>query len=455
MNACRFPMRSSTLDGVTRSPRCTILDQRVLARGVFGFGGRDDGSSHMICKDDIEGNAMLKRMSGSLRNVDFGQVESRLYPEMQGRGLVSSRALVLPGQRICSIPMEAVITSDYVIRHNQIVDESIKNLPEWTLLALYLADLLRTDRANDESYMELYSRLLPRDAFTVIQWSENDVELLKGSHLYSIASDIRHAADATIEEVEHVARDTGSQWLRDIIDSGLLPFTLSLVLSRVVRLESDEGVYVGQGLCPGMDFLNHSCSSQSFIRYDSRNDSVYVSSDRIYKKGEQVYISYGEKTNGELFLSYGFCPEDNIHDSCLFCMHAPPHVLPALAEYNIPQEMVFPLRLNGLPEGIIRYSALLSVENSPADIAAVCDLYKSLSSDAAVPYDDRKRALRWIMKSVKESSRGYAVSMDEAKQTPQVSRGSVRDTILMLLLQEHRIMNKVSYMAQQQLVQLK
>ena len=452
MNAHRYRMRISSLDGEAHSLCHTTLGKRVLARGLFGFGGKDD--SRMLSKYDVEGNEMLKRMSGAIQDVDFGLVESRLYPEMQGRGLASSGALVRPGQRICSMPIESVITRDYVIRHKNISDESIRNLPDWTLLAVYLADLLRTDSTNDESYMALYSRLLPRDIFTVIQWREEDVELLKGSHLFSIACDIRHAADATIDEVAQVAEETGSQWLREIIESGSLPLALSLVLSRVVRLESDQGVYVGQGLCPGLDFFNHSCSSQSFIRYDTRNDSVYVSSDRFYKKGDQVYISYGEKTNGELFLSYGFCPEDNIHDSCLFCMHAPPHVLPMLKERNIPTEIVFPLRLHGLPEGIIRYSALLSVDKSTGDIAAACDLYKSFFTDAEVPHDDKKRALRWIMKSVKERSRGYAVSMNQAKQMSQAPRGSLRDMLMMLLLQEHRIMNKVSYMAQQQLVQL-
>ena len=44
-------------------------------------------------------------------------------------------------------------------------------------------------------------------------------------------------------------------------------------------------------------------------------DEVVLYADRGYRKMEQIYISYGQKSNAELLLLYGFALERNPYNS--------------------------------------------------------------------------------------------------------------------------------------------
>ncbi|KAJ4384137.1 hypothetical protein N0V86_000982 [Didymella sp. IMI 355093] len=65
-------------------------------------------------------------------------------------------------------------------------------------------------------------------------------------------------------------------------------------------------------MCPFMDYFNHSdvgCDPQA----DSKGYSV--TADRMYKAGEEVFVSYGAHTNDFLLAEYGFILESNKRDA--------------------------------------------------------------------------------------------------------------------------------------------
>ena len=66
-------------------------------------------------------------------------------------------------------------------------------------------------------------------------------------------------------------------------------------------------------LLPLADFFNHADSGCK-VTYDA--ESYTITTDREYKSGEEIYISYGEHTNDFLLAEYGFIPnvEDNKWD---------------------------------------------------------------------------------------------------------------------------------------------
>ena len=68
-------------------------------------------------------------------------------------------------------------------------------------------------------------------------------------------------------------------------------------------------------MCPIIDSLNHSGRVKSNIEYEYFKDTFVVSTESAYAKGDQVFISYGEKTNEQLVQYYGFVLEDNPHDA--------------------------------------------------------------------------------------------------------------------------------------------
>uniref|UniRef100_A0A7S3EP57 SET domain-containing protein n=1 Tax=Rhodosorus marinus TaxID=101924 RepID=A0A7S3EP57_9RHOD len=66
-------------------------------------------------------------------------------------------------------------------------------------------------------------------------------------------------------------------------------------------------------LCPIIDFCNHSSRAESDISYEYFFSS-FVLKTGPYKKGEQVFISYGDRSNDQLLQYYGFVEENNPHD---------------------------------------------------------------------------------------------------------------------------------------------
>ncbi|XLR35319.1 hypothetical protein S83_063219, partial [Arachis hypogaea] len=49
----------------------------------------------------------------------------------------------------------------------------------------------------------------------------------------------------------------------------------------------------------------------TFLDYDNLSKGIVFTTDRPYQPGEQVFLSYGKKSNGELLLSYGFVPRED------------------------------------------------------------------------------------------------------------------------------------------------
>ncbi|CAE7228043.1 Setd4, partial [Symbiodinium sp. KB8] len=78
-------------------------------------------------------------------------------------------------------------------------------------------------------------------------------------------------------------------------------------------------------LVPYIDLINHNPNSESRIRGVSEGANVpgitsteryvVVRSDRYYNKYEQIYITYGRKSNAQLLMLYGFSMERNTQDS--------------------------------------------------------------------------------------------------------------------------------------------
>jgi histone-lysine N-methyltransferase SETD3 len=82
----------------------------------------------------------------------------------------------------------------------------------------------------------------------------------------------------------------------------------------------------------------------------------------------QVFASYGEKTSGQLLLSYGFGPvHDNPHDGCDLPLGLdaddPQHDAKAalLAERGMEATVEFPLKLGGWPAAMLPYAAFACV----------------------------------------------------------------------------------------------
>ncbi|WPT16080.1 [Fructose-bisphosphate aldolase]-lysine N-methyltransferase [Picochlorum sp. SENEW3] len=434
--SCSTRMGSWSIDARVRDGR----DRRLSPR-VFSFLGRGKQNVSVQMDADPEGNHLLQKIR-EIAGESSCRVSSALVSG-QGRGVVSD-GILLPGQDVCRVPMDCIVmTPARAVQMSdglQALDEHIvAELPDWTILALYLVDVMQ-QRTNSSLY-SAYSHVLPQETGCVLEWSDDDVELLRGSHLHTIASEIRHAAESTMADVEALPCPEVYK------DRKMLVWALSILLTRVVRLGQDL-----QALCPGLDFFNHDCSSESFILLDE-NNRVYVKADRLYMPGDQVMISYGnQKTRGEFLLQYGFLPpaSEKTYDACLF----PIDIVLEDGDDVVSDgmgEKVFPLSLQGLPEGILKYAAVASIQEQQSGGYVIKQDNNILDgSDGDVSKETRKRALKWLMGRMKQRQHDMATSMEDAKRlVGKDGLDTRRQRIGAVLLHEHRVLSKAQFMAQQ------
>ena len=120
---------------------------------------------------------------------------------------------------------------------------------------------------------------------------------------------------------------------------------------------------------------NHDVAVTTFLDWDSGKECVSFQLDRSYSAGEQVCVSYGQKSSGELLLSYGFMipPDTNPHDA-----YQMPIALDsddsqhksktaALQRFGLTGHQEFPLRVTALPDGLLQYAAFVAAAPGRSD----------------------------------------------------------------------------------------
>jgi len=85
---------------------------------------------------------------------------------------------------------------------------------------------------------------------------------------------------------------------------------VSIVMSRAFTL-SDEGT----ALIPYGDMCNHSNIPHGVFTYDNEKKVFQIKCVKECKSGEEFFISYGDKSNTELLVEYGFILKENFFDS--------------------------------------------------------------------------------------------------------------------------------------------
>ena len=230
--------------------------------------------------------------------------------ELSGRGLIARKELT-QGQEIVKVPSKLLLTRKTAQRElgSSIVPDSLN---EYLALALLL---IRERSLGQQSFWASYIGILPtaEDVGQTWLWNEDDLALLEGSGILASTASLR----AKIER-EYAAL------LADILQpNGLdesvfsleaFQWAMSMLLSRAIDLRETGEL----ALVPYADLLNHSPYCSAYFFYNevpfSKEREVVLYADRSYAKHDQVLISYGQKSNAELLLLYGFVVDRNLFD---------------------------------------------------------------------------------------------------------------------------------------------
>lgn len=180
--------------------------------------------------------------------------------------------------------------------------------------------------------------------------------------------------------------------------------------------------------------------------------------------------------SGELLLSYGFCPAPSSNPWECYALRValaeddPLRQLKAqaLAAAGLPPAMEFPLRIDGWPEQLLPYLALVAarpqVASETRELAAL--LFEEGTFPILDEQDTRALALRALEQACAAASRAYAGSM-EADQalaagaeallargtvgTDEAARSKVREALCAAIrLRERQILARTQFIAAQQ-----
>ncbi|KDP29954.1 hypothetical protein JCGZ_18523 [Jatropha curcas] len=334
--------------------------------------------------------------------------------EVGERGLVALKN-IRKGEKLLFVPPPLVITADSEWSCPE-AGEVLKqySVPDWPFLATYL---ISEASLNQSSRWSNYISALPRQPYSLLYWTRAELDR------YLEASQIRKRA---IERITNVVGTYNDLRLRifsknpdlfpeEIFNIETFKWSFGILFSRLVRLPSMDGRVA---LVPWADMLNHSCEVETFLDYDKSTKGVVFTTDRQYQPGEQVFISYGKKSNGELLLSYGFVPREgtNPNDSVELSLSLKKsdkcykEKVEALQKHGLSISQCFPLRITGWPVELMAYAYLAvsppSMSRQFEEMASAASNKTTAKKDVRYP-EIEEQALQFILDSCESSISKY------------------------------------------------
>ncbi|MFQ6620081.1 hypothetical protein Gotur_000772 [Gossypium turneri] len=376
------------------------------------------------------------------------------------RGLVALKN-IRKGEKLLFVPPSLFITADSEWSSPE-AGQVLKqySVPDWPLLATYL---ISEASAQKSSRWCNYISALPRQPYSLLYWTRAELDR------YLEASQIRQRA---IERVTDVIGTYNDLRLRifskypdifpeEVFNMETFRWSFGILFSRLVRLPSMDGKVA---LVPWADMLNHSCEVETFLDYDKSSQGVVFTTDRAYQPGEQVFISYGKKSNGELLLSYGFVPKEgaNPSDSVELPLSLKKsdkcykEKLEALRKHGLSTSQCYPIQITGWPLELMAYAYLAvsppSMSKLFDEIAAAASNKSTIKKDLRYP-DIEEKALQFILDSCESSISKYSKflqasgSMDLDVTSPKQlnRRVFLKQLAVDLCTSEQRILFRAQY----------
>ncbi|XP_052178800.1 ribulose-1,5 bisphosphate carboxylase/oxygenase large subunit N-methyltransferase, chloroplastic [Diospyros lotus] len=333
--------------------------------------------------------------------------------EVGERGLVALKN-IRKGEKLLFVPPSLVITADSEWSFPEAANVLKQNgVPDWPLIATYLiseSSLMKSSRWSN------YISALPRQPYSLLYWTRSELDK------YLEASQIRERAIERINDVTGTYNDLRLRifskypdlFPEEVFNMETFRWSFGILFSRLVRLPSMDGRVA---LVPWADMLNHSCEVETFLDYDKSSQGVFFTTDRPYQPGEQVFISYGKKSNGELLLSYGFVPREgtNPTDSVELSVSIKKsdkcykEKLEALRKYGLSSSQCYPIRITGWPLELMAYAYLAASPpslNRQFDEMAAAASNKKSKKDIRYPEIEEK-ALQYLLDSCESSISKY------------------------------------------------
>ena len=234
-------------------------------------------------------------------NAFFPKLEIIFFTE-DYRG-VTAKSPIKKDEIIFSIPKEYLISLELALN-----TEYGKKIGEFMYIELnspkhcLLSSFLLFEKNNPK--WKFYFDILPKNFSNFpIFYTNNELNYLKGSpflnQIIEKKYDIKRDYLKLCERIPFFKNYSFEEFMeaRMIISSRIFGISINNNKTDV--------------LVPYADLLNHKRPRQTQWYYDDKINSFVIQASTDINKGDEIYDSYGKKTNDRFLLNYGFTIEDN------------------------------------------------------------------------------------------------------------------------------------------------
>jgi protein-histidine N-methyltransferase len=242
----------------------------------------------------------------SMAGGEFPKIYLEYYSQ-DYRGIHCYKDLA-PEECIIFIPYHHLITLQ-VTKENPLARKLVQNDFELNYgTDSFFAAFLLNEQSNPDSFWSPYINILPKsfENFPIF-FTESEKKYLVGSPFLKI---IRDRLVILEEEYKAICQ----------IDKSFMKYSLGdFCKARMTVNSRIFGISINNKetdvLVPVADMINHQKDRNASWTYSNERNGFLVKSERPIGKGEQIFDTYGTKSNSRYFLSYGFIQDSNNYDN--------------------------------------------------------------------------------------------------------------------------------------------
>ncbi|SCU89367.1 LAMI_0D13322g1_1 [Lachancea mirantina] len=296
---------------------------------------------------------------------------------------------------LISVPRPIFLTAENAEQHFNVKTGSSNRSNE--LLKIYLSKLMFERNFVDRKLFEPYLDILPlpNRIFSPYFWTSDDFAALQGTDLaLSVKRNFRSLLGAwyVAGTSANSLRSEDRQFYSAASKDPNFNFHQALKRSEELHWQSFEAflwahfILTSRGfpsiiyedsprdvneafLLPVIDLLNHANGKKVKWSFSKGENKVNFSTTEMLTSEEELFNNYGDKSNEELLLNYGFCLNNNTFDVGHLALRFPQEVLKEIEKFGIkldPSDITtdsvnFRLQMNGsIPQSLIRVFAYLN-----------------------------------------------------------------------------------------------
>jgi len=249
-----------------------------------------------------------------------------------GRGLVTTAPLQ-DGDMMMEISGAFILYSTNLHIHNMAqLQRALDENPEFREdKQLLCAIVILHEYFYPQSFWAPFFRLIPKSVTVAEMWEKEARKAVEGTLLFG---EMLRYSKQSLSRTYHDKLVPFFKNYPEVFDGRVYTkeeyrWAQAIANSRSFDFSNIFGEYV---LVPYADLFNHCCDNGgdteknrvATYTYTMDTDIFRVYASKDYSEGEQVYITYGEKSNSQFLISYGFMFANNIADTIdLTAIHFP------------------------------------------------------------------------------------------------------------------------------------